>query len=248
MSFPQIACPICSTKYPFDAALAGKKVKCANCGHMFYQPAKATIEPAAPTTVALPNSSATPAVAPPFMSGPPPYVAPPSIEIAATSPIAAPPIAAPIVEPAAEPAKANRPNGPTGFFDFLRQLFDFRVEKYLTLYIVRLYWFLALVAVGLYLGGVILSLVLEGPQTAFRPPTSEDSLLELLGQSRQSTSEYAGILNAYDRFKWFSLKVIFGISSVLMVRVWCEVLVVAFNIANSLRSIEQKIDALDRKE
>jgi hypothetical protein len=111
-----------------------------------------------------------------------------------------------------------------------------------------MYGFLALVAVGLYLGGVLLSLVLEGPQVAFRAPTSEDSLLELLGQSRPSTSEYAHVLAAYDRFKWFSLKVIFGISTILMVRVWCEILVVAFNMASSLKSIEQKIDALERKE
>jgi hypothetical protein len=171
-------------------------------------------------------------------------VEPPSIQTATLQPTVAPAT----IQVAASPQAVRRSNAPTGFFDFLRQLFDFRVEKYLTLYIVRLYWLLAIMAVGLYLGGVVLSLVLEGPQVAFRAPTSEDSFLELLGQSRPSTSEYAHLLAAYDRFKWFSLKLIFGISSILMVRVSCEMLVVAFNIANSLKSIDEKIDALDRKD
>jgi hypothetical protein len=113
--------------------------------------------------------------------------------------------------------------------------------------LVRLYWILALFAVALFLMGIILSLVLEGPQATFRAPSSEDSLLQLLGQPRQSTSEYAHVLQAYDRFKWFSLKVIVAISSILMVRVSCEMLVVAFNIANSLKSIEQKIDVLEKE-
>jgi hypothetical protein len=241
MSVTQIVCPNCNSKLPFNPALAGKKVKCANCAHMFHLPSQPAIEPAAP----IPTGSPVPAVAlPQFLGGPPPYVESPSILTGPPQPAAAPSA----VQVAAPAPAASPSNAPTGFFDFLRQLFDFRVEKYLTLYIVRMYWILALVAVGLYLGGVVLSLVLEGPQVAFRAPTSEDSLLELLGQSRPSTSEYAHVLAAYDRFKWFSLKVIFGISTILMVRVWCEILVVAFNMANSLKSIEQKIDALERKE
>ena len=195
--------------------------------------------------VATPASSPTPAfVSTPFAGGPPPYIEPPSIQTAVVQPTPTP-AAASI---AASPQATSPSNAPSGFFYFLRQLFDFRVVKYLTLYIVRLYWILALFVVALFLVGIVLSLVLEGPHAAFRAPTSEDSLLQMLGQPRPSTSEYANVLAAYDRFKWFSLKVIFGVSSILMVRVSCEMLVVAFNIANSLKSIDRKIDALDRKE
>jgi len=89
---------------------------------------------------------------------------------------------------------------------------------------------------------------------AVAPPDQPDcSFVEMRGAFAEDRvgiimdvgMEYAHVLAAYDRFKWFSLKIIFGISMILMVRVWCEILVVAFNMANSLKSIEQKIDALD---
>jgi hypothetical protein len=203
--------------------------------------------PALPTITA---PDATPIVPPLIPSGPPPYIETrPSQPAVGPKPVSGPqPATPPVVAVMAEQKVRDRSKSPTGFVDFLWQLFDVRVEKYLTLYIVRMYWILALFAVALFLVGIVLSLVLEGPRAAFRAPTSEDSLLQMLGQPRQSTSEYANVLQAYDRFKWFSLKLIFGISSILMVRVWCEMLVVAFNIANSLKSIDEKIDALDRKD
>ncbi|HIJ45883.1 MAG TPA: thioredoxin, partial [Rhodospirillaceae bacterium] len=69
-----ISCPNCSTRYSVDAAALGKgkKVRCSNCGHQWYQNPIQDFSPppARPRPAPAPQPAAAPAV--PVVPPPPP--------------------------------------------------------------------------------------------------------------------------------------------------------------------------------
>lgn len=76
---PTVSCPACSTEYPFQPQLAGKKTRCANCKHVFAFPSAVAEAPSLPASVV-----------PPAPSPLQPLKMAPAAEVPALRPLAAP--------------------------------------------------------------------------------------------------------------------------------------------------------------
>jgi Domain of unknown function (DUF4282) len=229
---PSFQCPHCGTNFPYNATLLGKRVKCPVCQKAFVvQGSQAEQAVNAPVDDAGASVSASTAAAEPPAANSAEGI---SINID-DKPIAA----------AYGSARGRRATVSQLFWALL----DFRLEKYLTPYIIRLYWILAIVVALLYVLGIVLALVLEGPASVTQAADpSQEALRQLLGQPPQAT-ERSDLLVAYNRFKSFVTRAIFIVSVVLAIRVWCELIIVVFNIANLLKSIDHRVSELaERRE
>ena len=132
----------------------------------------------------------------------------------------------------------------TGFWATLLLLFDLRVERYMTPYIVRVYWAMAMVVIVLY----AVEFALSHPAEQSSPQGSDEAIsAESFGQNSPSTLHNAASSREYfEAFisaatEWMKI-----VALVLGIRVACEMLVVAFNMANSLKSIDRQIASLGR--
>jgi hypothetical protein len=132
------------------------------------------------------------------------------------------------------------------FLDIVLGILDIRLSKYMTPYIVRLYWILALVVAVLYLVDFSLQVIATGASGS-QPKAAAEDFGELF---RRSAAPSGGRESFADSFSWFKslvVRVIGVFCLVLAVRVWCEILVVAFNMANSLRSIDARMALLNEQ-
>ena len=122
----------------------------------------------------------------------------------------------------------------------VRDIFDFRFEKYLTPWIIRGYWILALVFAVLYLVIATVDNVIDmmpgsQPKPGIAAKMPIDLGIDLPGVTREKTlwSRFTGFL-----WKW---KYLVGTPvAVTLVRIWCEMAIVLFNISNSLKVIERR--------
>ena len=85
-----LTCPQCSTRYQIDDAkfpAGGRNVRCAKCGHQWFQQATAReAEPGLETAAAAPAPAAAPPPPPPPPAAPPPQPGPEALRRAAFTP------------------------------------------------------------------------------------------------------------------------------------------------------------------
>jgi hypothetical protein len=117
----------------------------------------------------------------------------------------------------------------------------------MTPYIVRLYWVLALILATLYLADK----AVEGAFTSNARVTqssdqSEIAVRAFLRQGSKSPSEAPPAVIAFGWIIRILTTLILVLCAVLAVRVWYEILIVVFNMANSLHSIDAGIISMNQ--
>ena len=169
-------------------------------------------------------------------------------------PAAAPAMATPVAAaamPAYSSVAASRFRPSTSIWD----VFDFKFEKYLTPWIIRVTWIAALIVTGLtislYTFVLVASFVPKNstPQTASSQegssasePRSRLAIERLMpdglsGDDRGDSNAQTILLNV---FTWVSMTIAVLVS-LLWIRVLLEMMIVLFNMATSLASIDRKI-------
>ncbi len=114
---------------------------------------------------------------------------------------------------------------------------DWKFEHYLTPWIIRTYWLLSLVAAALSLAILAITLIVSLlPESPRQERTVEHKLINPFQPDSQQTASEAAT-----KFLYFALKTIGVVASLLFVRVFCETLIVIFNIAGSARAIENAL-------
>ncbi len=139
---------------------------------------------------------------------------------------------------------SRRSTTPTSIIDF----FDWKFEKYLTPWIVRATWVIALFTSALW--ALVMALAFLGG-TAVSDDTSDDTRRTSARRPSTSTPSDVGTRGGSSISDWFAgqavrtaafITLIIGvIVGLLWTRVVLELAIVAFNIANSLVSIDDKL-------
>ncbi len=215
-----IHCPRCTEVMPFIPDLAGKTVRCPNCN------ARITMaHPLAASSVPLPP--AVPAM--------------PAMERESTSDRSTGQRASSRSRPSSRRRSPRLSTPSTSLLD----LFDFKFEKYLTPWIIRITWGLVLgcaamwiMAIGL---GIVATWMPESTQARERPEARERpnaTRLEFIAPNAEAPiwlrkrliTTVAGITGC-----------IAVIIAVLWIRVSLETVIVVFNMAKSLASIDETL-------
>lgn len=143
--------------------------------------------------------------------------------------------------PAANPRERRKWRQPTSVWD----LFDFRFEKYLTPWIVRFTWIVALILVTIWLLGYCSVLLID-----FSASRSGGVTVESSGSSTPNVSSASGdgpsrgmirLRGLIFRAAYIITGVLTAIIVLLWVRVTLETVIVLFNIANTLTAIEDQL-------
>ena len=127
-------------------------------------------------------------------------------------------------------AMATRHRGPSPLEAFF-WLFDIRFERYLTPWIIRVSWILFLIFAALALVGWTLSAVGGG---------LGDASPDMLARPGRPSSPTKPIVSVEAIIRFINtVKIVIGVCLlVLYIRVFCECIIVIFNIAASLKAIE----------
>jgi hypothetical protein len=133
--------------------------------------------------------------------------------------------------------------------EFIWGLLDFRLEKYVTPYILRLYWILAVGMSLLYFITFTLELIVEGRgREAGQYEFNTQVFRELFEQPRSQSREPAEIVVWFQRITQWVFRVVRTVCLLLLVRVCCESIIVVFNMASSLKSIDAGIAMIVRRQ
>lgn len=225
-----VTCPGCNKQYSVSAEHVGKKVGCQQCAMQFVvkRENQDPPQPPAPTSRAQAPAAKTPSVE----------------EFATEEPKTSGDFSRFKKRSSIEKYRANndglRPA--TSWLD----IFDWKFEKYLTPWILRLVWICCLVGAGFWL--LLLTLSTIG---SFFPMESSGSF------RRASSSSVAGMLQAIPLIRSLGPETLVNIAKffgfvilltgatlfLLWIRVILESFIVIFNIATSLKSIDEKTEA-----
>jgi hypothetical protein len=130
----------------------------------------------------------------------------------------------------------------------LLDIFDFRFEAFVTPIIIRTTWVLVLIGACLYSAWALYSALeteskyqIRLPEmTATEPATKTSPTVIKKPPTMEELEAEAKRSETMRNLVWFGFKLIALCLSLLWVRVSLEMTIVAFNIANSLQSIDQK--------
>jgi hypothetical protein len=136
---------------------------------------------------------------------------------------------------------AARFSKPSSFFD----IFDFRFRMYLTPWIVRLTWIVVLALSVVALLGITLEFIAESIPESPKKETANSQPFEFQGERLRPTQPPPKVfwLKVFWRILSTVAQMIGVVASVLWTRVLLEIMIVIFNIAQSLASIDKKIKA-----
>ena len=232
-----VTCPGCNKQYSVAAEHVGKKVGCQQCSMQFTVQPQTSATPQPPTPISKKpkpiNKSLAPAAGAPAVE-----------EFAAEEPRTSADFSRFKKRSAIDKYRANneglRPA--TSWLD----IFDWKFEKYLTPWVLRLVWICCLVGAGFWL--LLLTLSTIG---SFFPPETSD------GFRRASSSSVAAMLGAIPLVRSLSPETLVNIVKfigfvflftsatlcLLWIRVILESFIVVFNIATTLKSIDDKTEA-----
>ena len=124
-------------------------------------------------------------------------------------------------------------------------LLDLRFERYLTPLILRIYWVLALIAASIAIIGACISWYgemfpaetrKERGQFEFRVPATRSEGLERPKPSETSRE----IARFFYNSKEAIYKIIIVIAGILFVRIFCESMIVLFDISTTLKAIDKR--------
>lgn len=247
----KVACPKCGIKLSAPPEYAGRKVSCQQCKTQFVLPdatkpdpppavktAQATPAPVATTPQSLPQEQAVPQPAPAFTPMPAPTGQPatasPNINVggdqrfsqpAEENPYSNQPAAqaqlGAIADKAAKPQFSQSLAGNLIESRSLKTLFDFGLRFHVAPTIVRISWMLCVIGACIAVCAAIVILVWSFMQAGTDGLSPSGILLILT---------FPGLILLYTFFL------------LLMMRVSHEMVILWFNIAGTLKSIDQKLD------
>lgn len=210
-----LACPHCGKQFSWHTKYAGKTVRCSNCQQPFQIPQSQLSASASTHATADKRSSA-----------------------GGTS--IGPEIGLDLPDASSEAKLRLQHTDRLSFW----QLFDFRFEHYLTPYIIRFYWMCALAVAAIMVAAFLVdSVIALGTNNEGSGRATAEAEVEALfdyklpGRSQNKYSVRSFIMRVVWQCRIVPI-VVFGLTSM---RLACEFGIVAFNISNSLKVIEQRM-------
>ena len=204
-------CPDCNKRFRAKASMGGKEIECSSCGAMLIVP-RATPEP---DVEEQPKRRPKPKIQPETAS-----------------------VIDQIKVQGKQFSNSISGNSPKSFADLI-DIFDFRFKRYLTPYIIRLIWILAVAGCLFFVLGNTLITPFMGTETNnLRMESSDDGIGRNAPEKNVKPSK---LTEAFlEIIAWLVSNVLVVIGSVmflLVIRVIFEQAILLFNISNDLKSM-----------
>jgi len=209
-----LRCPNCQAQFQIVPEYFGRQVKCGSCGKRFQVP------PPAPPLREPPLSARQPTESEIL-----------SDDLSKIVTISDGSRFRKIVGRRFQPA--------TSWLDF----FDWKFEKYLTPWIVRVTWILCLALAVIAISLVLIAVVASwAPETNMKLPEGRPRIFELQSPSlpRWLSSRVASTVSGF-------MLVFSALLTLLWIRVILEMAIVFFNVATTLATIEKRIERVETK-
>lgn len=144
--------------------------------------------------------------------------------------------------PGARGYQSNRGKSERGYRSLLLLLFDLKLKRYLTPYLLRLIWWATLLVAGLFLVSYMSSAILEKPFTSQIVGQSPNPFAgQLRGAKPVPDSSMSDLFfELLGRLLRFGIFAYFLTVAIISVRITLELCIVLFNIAETLEKIESQ--------